>query len=226
MGAWGEGSFENDTALDWAAGVKSAEDVSVPFLRFKEHCGGKPGDLIEPIDADMASELIAAAETVAMMMGRKIPGFPPELEQAVGGAQDIDKLLYHRARNATLCVLRNSELAELWAEAAENTGENDWQVEITGLIDRLNPEIEYSAPTQEELDMMVGEVVDPCIFCNQPVGNQERYAITLADMTSLERLRPSFSMHVDCFNRRVHHKHVWHDMRHDPDDADFDLDQI
>ena len=27
MGAWGSGSFENDTALDWAGGVESVADV-------------------------------------------------------------------------------------------------------------------------------------------------------------------------------------------------------
>ena len=27
MGAWGSGSFENDTALDWAASVQSLDDV-------------------------------------------------------------------------------------------------------------------------------------------------------------------------------------------------------
>ena len=40
---------------------------------------------------------------------------------------------------------------------------------------------------------LVGEVVDPCLFCNQPVGNEERYAITLTDMTALERLRVELS---------------------------------
>ena len=27
MGAWGSGGFENDTALDWAAGVQSIDDI-------------------------------------------------------------------------------------------------------------------------------------------------------------------------------------------------------
>ena len=35
MGAWGSGSFENDTALDWAAEVRSVEDVGKPFERLK-----------------------------------------------------------------------------------------------------------------------------------------------------------------------------------------------
>lgn len=226
MGAWGAGSFENDTAMDWTYEVKSAADVAKPFERLKRESDVHPDQGEMEIEADFASELIAAAETVAMMMGRKIPEFPEELEQAVGGEQEVPKLLYHQARNAVLCVLRNSELAQLWEEAAEETGENEWNVEITGLIDRLNPDVEYTPITPEELQVFVGPILEPCLFCNQPVDEAERFAITLHDTNSLERMRPSLAMHIDCFNKRVHHKHVWHDMRHDPDDFDFDMNQL
>ena len=33
MGAWGSGSFENDSALDWAGSVQSLADVRKPFDR-------------------------------------------------------------------------------------------------------------------------------------------------------------------------------------------------
>ena len=48
MGAWGSGSFENDTALDWAAEVRSVEDVGKPFERLKAAGSGS-------IDADLAA---------------------------------------------------------------------------------------------------------------------------------------------------------------------------
>ncbi len=53
MGAWGSGSFENDSALDWAASVRSLEDVRKPFDRLKaltESSEGEP----PAIDSDLA----------------------------------------------------------------------------------------------------------------------------------------------------------------------------
>ena len=54
MGAWGSGSFENDAALDWAAGVQSIEDVSAPFDRLRAEDSGH-------IDADLAKGALDAA---------------------------------------------------------------------------------------------------------------------------------------------------------------------
>ena len=56
MGAWGSGSFENDTALDWAGDVRSVEDVRKPFEQLKR------GRIEACVDADFACELLAAAE--------------------------------------------------------------------------------------------------------------------------------------------------------------------
>ena len=74
MGAWGSGSFENDAALDWAAGVQSIDDVRGPFERLKAEDSGY-------VDVDLACEVVAAAETVAMLMGRKSPDFPDDLAE-------------------------------------------------------------------------------------------------------------------------------------------------
>ena len=55
MGAWGSGCFENDTALDWAGDVASAEDVRKPFEQLKRETDGHmgPGELV--LDPDFAS---------------------------------------------------------------------------------------------------------------------------------------------------------------------------
>ena len=118
MGAWGSGCFENDTALDWAGDVASAEDVRKPFEQLKRETDGHmgPGELV--LDPDFACELLAAAECVATMMGRSGPDFPPDLAKRLANAGKPDNLLYHQARNAILHVLRCSELAELWEETA------------------------------------------------------------------------------------------------------------
>ena len=143
MGAWGAGSFENDSAMDWADEVETVADVSKPFERLKRKGDAYDGAGDIPVDADFASELIAATETVAMMMGRRIPDFPAELEQAVGGAQEVPELLFHQARNAVIHVLCSSELAELWEESAEESGENEWTAELGELARRLDPDIEF-----------------------------------------------------------------------------------
>src|SRR5688500_7596290 len=118
MGAWGVGSFENDTAMDWAASVQSVDDVRKPFERLKRETDahGTGPELV--VDSDFACELIAAAETVAMLLGRRIADFPEDLVERLSGAGEPDNLLFHQARNGVLHVMRNSELAELWEEAA------------------------------------------------------------------------------------------------------------
>ena len=60
MGAWGPDGFENDTALDFAATIKSVDDLAAAFV-------AKPG---KKLDADRACIIIAAAECVAAMLGR------------------------------------------------------------------------------------------------------------------------------------------------------------
>lgn len=231
MGAWGEGSFENDTAMDWADSVTSPADVSKPFDRLKKESDAHPdgGDMY--IEADFASELIAAAETVAMMMGRRIPDFPEELEQAVGGEQDVPKLLFHQARNALIAVLRNSELAELWEEAAEESGENEWTAEIGELTRRLDPDIKFvplRPSEKEEVTKYNGLEDSPirCGFCNEPVDQNKLFMFRVSDMNDAINMHQSFWIHLTCLNKRLHHKHALHNMKIDPGDADFDMSQL
>ena len=111
MGAWGSGSFENDAAMDWAAGVKSIDDVRAPFDRLKRETdatSGKKASDKYAADADYACELLAAAETVAMLMGRRSRDFPDDLADRLADAGEPDSLLYHQARNAVLHVMRKS----------------------------------------------------------------------------------------------------------------------
>lgn len=225
MGAWGSGSFENDTALDWAASVESLEDVRRPFERLKEVTDASEDGGFHVVDADLACELIAAAETVAMLMGRKIPDFPEDLQERLADAGEPDNLLYHQARNAVCHVMRTSELAELWEEAAEESGVNEWHAEITRLIDRLNPDIEYEPWTPDEVEQKVGAPAGPCAFCGQPVSRDEMFLMTIFDATNKASFDRGFWLHLACLNERMHHKHAIMNLKFDPANMP-DLDKL
>lgn len=229
MGAWGAGSFENDTAMDWAAGVQSVEDVRKPFERLKRDTDAHGTDPELVVDSDFACELIAAAETVAMMLGRRIHAFPGELAQRLAGAGEPDSLLFHQARNAVLHAMRNSELAELWEEATPDGETNECLGEMTRLIDRLNPEVEFEPWDQDHIEAKVGaslsEAGGTCAFCNEPVASEELWGINLYDAYNMNSMGRGFWLHLPCLNARLHHKHAIADLKFDPDNMP-DLDKL
>ena len=229
MGAWGAGSFENDTARDWAEAVQSLDDVRKPFERLKEITDAKDGGEELMLDSNFGCELIAAAETVAMMLGRRSPGFPGELAQRLATAGEPDNLLYHQARNAVLHVMRNSELAELWEEAGGDAESNEWLAEMTRLIDRLNPEVEFEPWDQQHIEANVGaplsEEGGTCAFCDQPVAPEELWGINIYDAYNMNSMGQGRWLHLPCLNARLHHKHAIADLKFDPDNMP-DLDQL
>lgn len=218
MGAWGSGSFENDAAMDWAGSVQSVEDLRAPFERL-ETLGGAE------VDADLASEVIAAAETVAMLMGRRSRDFPDELAQRLGDAGEPEADLYHSARDALTRVMRKSELAELWEETAQESGTNEWLAELTRLIDRLNPDVEPRPWTPEEIEQKTGPLPQPCAFCSQPVQPEELFMMTIYDATNRVAGERGFWLHLACLNARMHHKHAIANLKFDPKNMP-DLDKL
>jgi hypothetical protein len=208
MGAWGSGSFENDAALDWAGEVQSIDDVRKPFDRLKAEDSGT-------VDADLACEVVAAAETVAMLMGRKSPDFPEDLAERLSG--ELDNAVYHQARSALMQVMRNSELAELWQEGAEETGNNVWLAAMSGLIDRLNPDVEPAPWPKEEMEKAAGPM-QSCAFCDQPIASEELFMMTLYDASNRLSGGRGLWMHLRCLNSRMHHTHAVIDLKFDPGD--------
>jgi hypothetical protein len=220
----GVGSFENDTALDWASAVQTIEDVREPFARLKVYTDGHPDGGDATIDADFACELIAAAETVAMLMGRKVSTFPQELATNLAGAGAPDDLMFHQARNAVLCVLRNSELAELWLEATEDGEENDWNAEITHLIDRLNPEIDYMPWEDKYVEEHNNAAIGKCCFCDGEIVRAELFGLNVHDYADMVVESHGLWCHLRCLNGRLHHKYVISNLKFDPDnEPDLDL---
>ena len=229
MGAWGSGSFENDTALDWAGSVKSVDDVRAPFARLKRDTDADGVDPELVVDADFACELLAAAECVAFMLGRPGRDFPDDLAERLADAGEPDNLLFHQARNAVLHVMRNSELAELWEETASEGDGNDWLAELTQLIDRLNPEIDdewafLSGAPRDRGD--AAQIVGTCAFCNGPIERQHLWSMHVDDAYNPGRAgKKSFELHLPCLNARLHHKHAIADFKFDPDNMP-DLDKL
>lgn len=147
MGAWGEGLFESDAALDWVMDLmempdgsdddgKDAMIVSALLMAADEDDG---------FDSDSATYGLCAAEIVAAMLGK--PG--PELAkpQADSPAEalaewirtgetqlrempDIRTIAANAVKRAA-----DSELADLWEEAEEGSGE--WRKSINDLLARL-----------------------------------------------------------------------------------------
>jgi hypothetical protein len=208
MGAWGSGSFENDVALDWAGEIRSLSDLREPIDRLKAVGSGH-------VDADLACEVIAAAETVAMLMGRKSPGVPEDLRERLTAAGEPDKQLYHQARSAVMQVMRNSELADLWEESAAVTGNNEWLASLTGLIERLNPDVEAAPWSDEEIEKVAGPK-QTCAFCDQPIDQSELFMMTLYDASNRLSGGRGMWMHLNCLNSRLHHKHAVINLKFDP----------
>ncbi len=225
MGAWGSGSFENDSALDWAGSVQSLADVRKPFDRLKALTDASEDGATYSVESDLASELIAAAETVAMLMGRVIPDFPEGVRQRLADAGKPDDLLFHQARNAVCHVLRTSELAELWDEAAGETGTNEWHASITGLVDRLNPDIEFIPWEPAEIEEQAGGPVGHCAFCDRPIDRASLFGMNIHDYSDRMSFSTGLWFHLPCLNARLHHKHAIVNLKFDPDNPP-DLDKL
>ena len=119
MGAWSTESFGNDIACDWAYELEETSDLS--YVRETIQRVLDSGD--EPLDADVASEAIAAVEVVARLKGNfglrdadseatdtwvETHSQPPPPDLIVLAAQALDRIL-----------IQPSELLELWEESDE-----------------------------------------------------------------------------------------------------------
>jgi hypothetical protein len=128
MGAWGAGSFDNDDAVDWLAGLEHARDLVPIDAAFAAVTGeGEPG---EP-DASVA---IAAAEVVAAIDGRPLADLPGEIVDWLASARPRpDPGLTERARAALQRVRSSSGLKVLWGEGDPT----EWYGHIDDLLERL-----------------------------------------------------------------------------------------
>ncbi len=202
MGAWGAGGFENDAALDFAASVARVEDIAAAFAIV-------PG---ETVDADSASRVIAAAECVAAMLARPADDLPETLRTRLSRLGKPSADLLETARGQLSQVISSSELTELWAAADEPAAFN---LAMTGLIERLNPEIR---PKGKNRKKKAPVNLSPCAFCNKPMGGDMHGRFEISVDTGGEApMRLGKSAHLDCLNARLHPAHIVQAWKFDPD---------
>jgi Domain of unknown function (DUF4259) len=202
MGAWGAGGFENDTALDFVATVESVDDLVAAFA-------SQPG---EKIDVDTASKIIAAAECVAAMLGRPVDDIPEDLAARLIGFGKPEAALLEATRNHVSMVLSHSELTELWAEADNPAAFN---LAMTGLIDRLNPDIKPKARKDRKKKPKFN--ASPCAFCNRPMGEEFGMFDVSIDLGDGEPVRLGNWAHLSCLNARLHPAHIVQAWKSDPE---------
>ncbi|MBL8616038.1 MAG: DUF4259 domain-containing protein [Deltaproteobacteria bacterium] len=129
MGAWGTGSFENDDALDFLAGLEEEQDLEVV-----EDAIDAVID-VDYVDSDAASAAVAAVEVVAAMLGKAAPRLPKEIAAWARSQGAPEAELVDAAKKALDVVLNKSELRNLWDDSEDA---DRWAEVIKGLAARLS----------------------------------------------------------------------------------------
>jgi hypothetical protein len=129
-GAWGEGSFDNDDALDWAAACAAAKSAAPVRETLERALRAKY------LEAPEGSSAIAAAEVVAAAKGKANPKLPAPL--AAWTKRQPARALSQLAPLASRVLIRvrhpkQSELRALWAEGDPAK----WLAAIADLESRL-----------------------------------------------------------------------------------------
>ena len=157
MGSWGAGSFSNDTALDFVLSLENAATL-VSVIQSMHPA---------PLDADDASEVVAAADLIAAMTGRQAPDMPEDALKALGEYASPELKLLETARQAVERVRDESELADLWAE----DNDQEWKEAIADLLQRLDPDANY-VPRQIE-EASPGPVLGCCFICEKGIEEED-----------------------------------------------------
>ena len=129
-GAWGEGSFDNDDALDWVAKCTQVSDISVVSASIDSALKS------EFIEAPEGSEAIAATEVVAAALGKPNPKMPAELKDWLVNQQKKLLIALRPKARLVLARIKNpkiSELHQLWSEG----NANDWLIKVNEIEARL-----------------------------------------------------------------------------------------
>ncbi len=119
MGAWSHEPFGNDTACDWGYGLLEATDLS-PVEAALDAVIENGEDYL---DADLATEALAAIEVLAKLQGKgtQTDAYTKEIDQWVKRhAQKPTAELLAKAKQVIERIASaDSELLELWEEGEE-----------------------------------------------------------------------------------------------------------
>ena len=132
MGAWGEGNFENDSALDWCFNLDNCSDTKILWEAVEVVLQE------EYVDSDIATEALAALEVAAGLKGQTNPDVPEDVEKWLKDHKDVvlSDSFYERAEECINKILSTqSELKELWEESDNY---QEWLNEVNDLRARLN----------------------------------------------------------------------------------------
>ena len=112
MGAWGTGSFENDTALDWVYELEEADDLSILADAF-DALLEEEGNYLDEYDCEIA---ICAADVVAGLMGNSDGALPDEVRAWIETQPKPPRTLVADGLKSLEAILKDSGLKELWEE--------------------------------------------------------------------------------------------------------------
>lgn len=130
-GAWGVGSFENDSALDWAFELDNASSTDFLLQTFS----AVPNS--DYLQIDSCSAALAAADVVASMLAGTLSHLPEDVHAWASNysAESFQALRVPALEAVSKCLnVEISEVAQLWDEAAPE----QWSEYTVDLLVKLN----------------------------------------------------------------------------------------
>jgi hypothetical protein len=135
LGAWGVGTFENDTACDYAGEIAAGEDLS----RIEATLTRVLGAGTSYLEAPDAEEALAAADIIARLGGRfgKRDSYTAAIDKWIDRVKlPPSRQLVEKARSTIARILTEpSEIVELWSDADELDA---WKSSVEELSARLS----------------------------------------------------------------------------------------
>jgi hypothetical protein len=129
-GAWGDGSFENDDALDWVGQCTQSTGTKVVSTALTAALKA------QYLEAPEGSAAVAAAEVVAAAQGKANPSLPKELRAWLERQPKTELAALSSLARQVLRKIRDpkaSELKQLWSEGKSNR----WESRIAELEARI-----------------------------------------------------------------------------------------
>ncbi|MFO1021580.1 MAG: DUF4259 domain-containing protein [Planctomycetales bacterium] len=133
MGAWSEDTFGNDTACDWTYGLEDVDDFSLVRQAFEAVLNADD----DYLDADIASEGLAACEVIARLKGNW--GVRNSYTETVDNwvlshkIEPPENLIPTALAVIDRVIAPQSELRELW----EESGADEWLIAVEDLRERV-----------------------------------------------------------------------------------------
>lgn len=196
MGAWGPGSFENDTALDFVGEITDLNSLMEPLSAELEEA---------EIDADLSCQIIVSAECVAALQGHAARELPDDLAAKLASMGKPQPELIDAVRDNVSAVMSRSELCELWADE----GSGDWNRAMTDLMERLNAPAKAANLKKAGRKKKANFNNSLCSFCNEPMGEE---SFSMFDITvhedDISAMKQGGFAHLKCLNAALHPSHM------------------